>query len=535
MITGFERLHDPSLNKGTAFTSDERDRLGLRGLLPARVNSPPEQVRRVLENLRRKESDLERYIFLMGLQDRNERLFFRMLIEHIDEVMPLVYTPTVGQACSEFGHIFRRARGFYITPEDGGQVRAMLDHWPVRDVRVIVVTDGERILGLGDLGANGMGIPIGKLSLYTACAGLDPGWCLPVQIDVGTENRTLLDDPLYLGRLQPRLRGDAYNALLDEFVDAVDDAFPRALIQFEDFQTPNAFALLERYRHRVLCFNDDIQGTGAVVLAGLYAATRISGDAMSDLRILFLGAGSASTGIADLMVEALRAEGHDEAEARSRLWFVDSQGLVVGSRPQLAAHKRRYTVDQTPMGLLEAIESHRPQVLIGATGHGETFTEEVVRKMAGLHERPIIFALSNPTSRAECTAAQAHRWTDGRVVFASGSPFPPLELPDGGHWRPGQGNNAYVFPGVGLGAVGVEATEVTDAMFLAAARALANLVQPEDLASGAVYPPLSSIRDVSLAIGTAVAEVAYEAGLARAPRPASIRDHLARLMYDPRY
>jgi len=535
MTTGFDLLRNPSLNKGTAFTEDERQGLGLRGLLPDRVNSQSEQVHRVLENLRRKESDLERYIFLIGLQDRNERLFYRLVSDHIDEVMPLVYTPTVGQACREFGHIFRRPRGFYITPEDRGHVRAMLDNWPERDVRVIVVTDGERILGLGDLGANGMGIPIGKLSLYTACAGVDPEQCLPVQLDVGTENQALLDDPLYLGRNHARLRGAAYLALVDEFVDAVRDAFPRALIQFEDFQTPNAFALLERYRRRVVSFNDDIQGTGAVVLAGLYAATRVSGGEMSDLRTLFLGARSASTGIADILGEALRADGLDEAEARSRSWFVDSGGLVVRSRQQMAAHKRRYAVDQAPMGFLEAMETHRPHVLIGATGHGGTFTEEAVAKMAELNERPIIFALSNPTSRAECTADQAHRWSNGRVVFASGSPFPPLELPDGARWRPGQGNNAYVFPGVGLGVVGAEATEVTDAMFLAAARALADLVLPEDLAAGAVYPPLASIREVSLAIGTAVAEVAYETGLARAPRPASIGDYLAGLMYDPRY
>ena len=533
--TGFDLLRNPSHNKGTAFTEGERHALGLRGLLPDRVNSQSDQVHRVLENLHRKESDLERYIFLIGLQDRNERLFYRLVCDYIDDVMPLVYTPTVGQACREFGHIFRRPRGFYVSPEDRGHVRAMLDNWPERDVRVIVVTDGERILGLGDLGANGMGIPIGKLSLYTACAGIDPERCLPVQIDVGTENEALLDDPLYLGRSHPRLRGAAYYALVEEFVDAVQDAFPRALIQFEDFQTPNAFALLERFRPRVLCFNDDIQGTGAVALAGLYAATRISGAAMSDLRILFLGAGSAATGIADLVVAALREEGLDEAEARSRFWFVDSSRLVVRSRAQVAAHKRRYAVDQAPMGLLEAIETHRPQALIGATGHSGTFTEEVVGKMVGLHERPILFALSNPTSRAECTAEQAYRWTDGRVIFASGSPFSPLELPGGSRWRPGQGNNAYVFPGVGLGVVGAEVTEVTDAMFLAAAHALANLVRPEDLANGAVYPPLSSIREVSLAIGTAVAEVAYEAGLARAPRPASIRDHLAGLMYDPRY
>lgn len=535
MTTGFDLLRDPSHNKGTAFTEEERNRLGLRGLLPDRVNSQSEQVRRVLDNLRRKESDLERYIFLIALQDRNERLFYRTLMEHIDEVMPLVYTPTVGQACREFGHIFRRPRGFYITPEDRGHIRRMLDNWPERDVRVIVVTDGERILGLGDLGANGMGIPIGKLALYTACAGIDPEQCLPVQLDVGTETATLLDDPLYLGREHTRLRGAAYLALVDEFVDAVQDAFPKALIQFEDFQTPNAFSLLERYRHKVLCFNDDVQGTGAVALAGLLGALRITGDALKDLRVLFLGAGSAATGIADLMVQALCQEGLDEAEARGRFWFVDSRGLVTRSRAQLAEHKRPYAVDQPEMDLLRALQTHRPHVLIGATGHGGDFTEEVVRTMAGLHERPVVFALSNPTSKAECTAEQAYRWSDGKVVFASGSPFPAIDLPDGGRWAPGQGNNAYVFPGVGLGAVGAEAKEVTDEMFLAAAHTIANLVLPEDLANGAVYPPLASIREVSLEIAAAVAEVAFDRGLAKAPRPTSIQDHLAELMYDPRY
>ena len=534
-VNGYAVLHQPALNKSTAFSLEERERFGLRGLLPARVLTQDLQVGRVLENLRRKTSDIEKYIFLMALQGRNERLFYRVLIDNIDELMPLVYTPTVGQACKEFAHIFRQTRGFYITPDDRGQIRRMLDNWPESDVRVVVVTDGERILGLGDLGANGMGIPIGKLALYTGLAGIHPRHCLPVQLDVGTDNEDLIADPLYMGVPAARVRGQDYDHLIDEFVLAVQDAYPRALIQFEDFLTPNAYALLHRYRDRVLCFNDDIQGTAAVILAGLYSASRVTARAVDQMRVMFLGAGSAAAGIGDLIVSALALRGVSTADARSRLWFVDSKGLVVESRDVIKPHVAPYAHDHPAMGFVDAIRAVRPHVLIGATGRAGMFTEEVVRLMSEINDRPVVFALSNPTSRSECTAEQAYRWSGERVVFASGSPFPAIERENGQVWRSGQGNNAYIFPGVGLGVVACEAKTVTDRMFLAAAQALADTVSSSNLAEGNLYPRLSEIRHVSLAIATAVAEAAYAEGVATVPRPDSLADHIAAQMYAPHY
>ena len=531
---GSEMLFHPSTNKSTGFTIEERQRLGLRGLLPARVSTMSHQETRILENLRRKPNDIERYIGLRALQDRNERLFYRTLIDHIDELMPIVYTPTVGQACKEFAHIFRQPRGFYVTPADRGEIRKNMDNWPEGDVRVVVVTDGERILGLGDLGANGMGIPIGKLALYTACAGIAPEHCLPVMLDVGTNNPALLADPLYLGVLERRVSGEAYDALVDELISALQDKWPRALIQFEDFLTPNAYRLLRRYRDRIFCFNDDIQGTAAVALAGIYASTRISGLRFEDLRIMFLGAGSAATGIADLTVEALVAAGLSPDDAAGRLSFVDVDGLLISARTDLAPHNLPYARGGSAMGFLEALHSIRPHVLIGATGAPGTFTREVIEAMAATHDRPTIFALSNPTSRAECTAEQAYTWSAGRAIFASGSPFGPVEL-DGQRFLPGQGNNAYIFPGVGLGAISCQSTGVSDQMFMVAARTLAAQVTGARLAEGAIYPPLAEIRAVSAQIALAVAEQAYADGLARLPRPDDLLEHIRAQMYDPRY
>ncbi len=532
---GRAAILDAATNKSTAFTEEERDRLGLRGLLPSRVGTQAIQIDRVLENLRRKDVDIERYVFLMSLQGRNERLFYRTMIDHIDEIMPLVYTPTVGQACREFAHIFRNPRGFYVSVEDRGSVRAMLDNWPERDVRMIVITDGERILGLGDLGANGMGIPIGKLALYTACAGIRPEHCLPIQVDVGTNNEELLEDPLYLGLPQRRATGQPYFELIEEIIEAVSDAFPKALVQFEDFLSPKAFALLERYRDQILCFNDDIQGTAAVALAGILASARVTGTPLRDQKILFLGAGSAATGIADLVVFAMEREGLSKEEARRRVWFVDGTGLVVASRTDLADHKIPYAHEHAPLSFQEAVEQLQPHALIGATGHGGAFSEEAIRTMASHHERPVIFALSNPTSKAECTAAQAYEWTDGRAVFASGSPFAPIKRPDGSHWTPGQGNNAYIFPGVGLGALGCEAKRISDEMFLAAAETLAAEVKAEHLERGSLYPPLSDIRSVSLSIAVAVAESAIADGHGSVPEGTDLRESLAATMYDPTY
>ncbi|MCO6483137.1 MAG: NAD-dependent malic enzyme [Flavobacteriales bacterium] len=532
MKKGYDILRDGNLNRSVEFTREERRALGLEGLLPYAVATQGQQVERVLEALRGKKNDLERYILLNSLQDRSERLFFSVVVQHLEQMMPLIYTPTVGEACQEFSRIFRRAKGFYITPEDRGRVAEIMANWPEKDVRVIVVTDGQRILGLGDLGANGMGIPIGKLALYTATAGIHPHQCMPVMLDVGTNNQALLDDPLYLGYPHQRMEGDAYFALVDEFVRAVQQRFPKALIQFEDFSTPNAYALLDTYREHVCCFNDDIQGTAAVALAGVYASTRITGTAFKDLRVMFLGAGSAATGIADLMASAFREEGLSAEEALRRLWFVDSKGLVVQGRDGLNAHKQRFAHPHAPMAFMEALDDLRPNVLIGATGSPGTFNREVIQKMAAINERPVIFALSNPTSRAECTAEEAYTWSGGRAVFTSGSPFPPVQV-HGREYRPGQGNNAYIFPGIGLGAIVSGARTITDAMFLLAARTLARRVKPEDIELGSLYPRLTEIRALSHAIGTAVAQEAFSKGLATAPKPADIAKAVAEYMYDP--
>lgn len=534
-VNGVALLFDPRLNKGTAFTAEERDALGLRGLLPPRIFTLEEQEERILRNFRGKPSALEQYVYLIGLQDRNETLFYRVVVDHLETMLPIIYTPTVGEACRTFGHVFRRPRGLYLTIEDRGRVKEILRNWPEPGVRVIVVTDGERILGLGDVGANGMGIPIGKLSLYTACAGIHPAWCLPITLDVGTDNTEIRSDPLYIGTLHPRVRGEPYYALLDEFVAAVQEVFPGVLLQFEDFATENALGLLARYRDRLCTFNDDVQGTAAVALAGLYSASRVTGIPLREQRLLFLGAGSAATGIADLVVGAMEAEGLSRAEARARCWFFDSRGLVVGARTDLAAHKVPYAHEHPPAGsLTDAIRALRPTALLGLSTQGGAFTEEVLRLMAELNERPVIFALSNPTSKSECTALEAYRATEGRAVFASGSPFEPVEL-NGRRFVPGQGNNAYIFPGLGLGILVAGARRVSDSMFHAAARTLAGTVSPEGLALGQLYPPLQQIRAVSARIARAVAEVAWKEGLASQPMPPDLDAAIRELVWEPRY
>lgn len=532
---GTALMANPLLNKGTAFGEAERDVLELRGLLPPRVFTIEEQAARAWANFRRKPDALEKYIFLTTLQSRNETLFYKLVEDHLEEMVPIIYTPTVGQACLEYGAIFRRPRGLFISLRERGRIAEVLSHWPHTDVRMIVVTDGERILGLGDLGALGMGIPVGKLSLYTACAGVHPSYCLPITLDVGTDNMALHADPFYIGLNQRRVRGLDYDEFIEEFVAAVHRAYPKALLQWEDFGNVNAFRLLQRYRERVCSFNDDIQGTAAVTLAGLIAALRLTGGRLRDQRLLFLGAGEAGTGIADLCVAALQEEGVAEAEARRQCGFVDSQGLVVQGRAGLAPHKRPYAHPHAPVATLsEAIDAMKPTALIGVSGAGRAFTREVVAKMAALNVRPIVFALSNPTSKAECTAEEAYAWSDGRAVFASGSPFPPVTF-DGRTFVPGQGNNVYVFPGVGLGTLVSEARCVTDRMFLRAAQTLASLVTADDLALERVYPALSRIREVSLALAIAVAEEAYRNGLARRERPEDIRADIASRMFTPCY
>jgi len=535
VLTGVNLLHDPTLNKGTAFTEEERDNLALRGLLPPRVFTGGEQSKRILENYHNKSDELEKYIYMVALQDRNETLFYRTVIDNIEEIMPIIYTPVVGKACQLFGHIWRRPRGLYLTINDKGCIADVLRNWPMKKVGIIVVTDGERILGLGDLGANGMGIPIGKLSLYTACAGVHPSLCLPITIDVGTNNEELIDDPLYLGLTQNRLRGEEYDELIDEFVWAVQDVFPGALIQFEDFSNFNAFRLLRKYQKKVCTFNDDIQGTASVTLAGIYSALRITNQKLTDQKILFQGAGEAGVGIANLIVSAMEAEGMSHDEAKRQCWLVDSKGLVVKSRENLQNHKLAYAHDHEFVpDLLSAVETLKPTILVGVSGQPQTFTQPIVEAVGEINEQPVIFALSNPTSKAECTAEQAYSWTNGRAIFASGSPFKPVTL-DGKTYIPGQGNNAYVFPGVGLGAIECGTKHVTDEMFFAAAKALANEVTEDDLASGCIYPPLTQIRDVSAVIAAAVAEVAYERGLATVERPDNLLEHMKSRQYEPNY
>jgi malate dehydrogenase (oxaloacetate-decarboxylating)(NADP+) len=532
---GAELLHDPLLNKGTAFTAKERAALGLLGLLPPHVNTMDEQVARVLENYRKKATDLERYIHLVSLQDRNETLFFRVVMENLEEMMPIIYTPTVGQACQSFGHVFRRPRGLYISIKEKGSVASILANWPNDDVRVIVVTDGERILGLGDQGACGMGIPVGKLGLYTACSGIHPAQTLPVTLDVGTENEQYLADPLYIGLRQRRVRGKEYDAFVAEFIGAVQERFPKALVQFEDFGNSTAFHLLEHWRDRICTFNDDIQGTAAVTLAGLFSSLRVTKKTLAEQQILFIGAGEAGIGIGDLIVSAMVDEGVPLAEARRKCWFVDSKGLVVKSRTDLAEHKLRFAHDFANIpDFLSAVKALKPTAIIGVSTMPGAFSKEVVEEMSRLNERPVIFALSNPTSKSECTAEQAYTWSNGKAIFASGSPFPTVSF-QGKTFVPGQGNNSYIFPGVGLGVVACEAKHVTDRMFAVAAKTLASLVLESDLEMGRIYPSLTRIREVSAHIGAAVVEVAYRDGLARAAKPANVLEFVKQQMWTPRY
>jgi malate dehydrogenase (oxaloacetate-decarboxylating)(NADP+) len=535
MYRGVKILHDPVRNKGTAYTEAERDYLCLRGLLPPRVHSPAEQELPVLNNIRAKATDLERYLYLVSLQDRNETLFYRVIMNHIEEMMPLIYTPTVGKACQEFQHIFRQSRGFYVSIEDKGHIREIMQNWPHKDAKIIVVTDGERILGLGDLGADGMGIPIGKLSLYAACAGIHPTHCMPVMLDVGTNNEALLNDPLYNGLERKRVRGEQYDELVDEFIEAANEVFPGVLIQLEDFGNINAFRLLEQYRDKVCLFDDDIQGTGAVAVAGLIAALRITTGKLEDQKILFLGAGEAGIGIADVFVAALGERGMPANEARKLCWFVDTKGLLVASRENLPEHKRPYAHEHEHTdSFLEAVRMLKPTAILGLSGQPQTFTKEIIEAMSEINERPLISALSNPTSKAECTAEQAYAWSDGRALFASGSPFDPVKY-NNQTFVPGQGNNAYIFPGVGLGAIVSRSRVVTDDMFLAAAHSLASLVTDDDLERGRVYPPLSRIREVSAKIAYDVARIVYDKGYTDKEEPEDIMADIRDYMYQPVY
>jgi malic enzyme len=541
---GYPLLLDPLTNKGTAFSPEERTRLHLDGLLPPAVSTIEQQLARVYENFLSKPTDLERYIHLASLQDRNETLFFRLVHEHIDEMMPIIYTPVVGEACQKFSHIYRRARGLYIAYEQRDCIDDILENHP-RDPAIIVVTDGERILGLGDQGAGGMGIPIGKLCLYTACAGIPPDRTLPIVLDVGTDNQERLNDPLYVGARHPRIRGAAYQAFVDRFVDAVMRVYPDAVLQWEDFLKANAITQLNRFRDRLCTFNDDIQGTAAIVVSGIYAALKITGQTIRDQRVVLGGAGASAQGIAELIASALRDAGLSRDEARARICTVDSRGLVTQDRPNLEDFKAEFArpvaelagyacADRSRVTLEETVRNFRPTILIGTSGTPGLFTEPVVAAMAAINERPIVFPLSNPTSKSECTAEQAIRWSGGRAIVATGSPFAPVDHLGMRH-RIGQGNNAFIFPGIGLGLWAGGVRRVTDAMFLDAAKALANEVTAADLAQGAVYPELSRIRACSLVVACAVIRRAVAEGHADAGILAQLEETVRRAMWFPSY
>lgn len=540
MVQGIDHLRDPRLNKGLAFTLEERQTLGIHGLQPARFKSQEEQLELCRISIARYQEDLNRYLYLVDLQDRNEKLFFRLVSEDVEMMMPIVYTPTVGLACQKFGLIYRRPRGLFVTVNDRGHVYDVLRNWPEHDVRAIVVTDGERILGLGDLGACGMGIPVGKLALYTALAGIPPHQCLPIVIDVGTNNQSLLEDPLYIGLRQKRVEGKEYDDFIDEFMEAVVKRYGQnTLIQFEDFGNHNAFRFLDKYRDTYCTFNDDIQGTASVAVAGLLASKRVTGKKISENTFMFLGAGEAAIGIADLVVKAMQAEGCGLQEARDKIWMFDIDGLLAKGRPEgrLGGHKAFYAKDHRPVkNFAEVVKEVKPSVLIGASASGGAFTPEILQTMGSNNERPIIFALSNPTSKAECTAQAAFDNTEGRCIFSSGSPFPPVQY-GGKTFYPGQGNNAYIFPGVALGVIVTGTHHIPEDIFLIAAQCIADHVSQEDLDKGSLYPPLGSIRECSLNIAVGVTKYAYEKGLASTyPEPqdkvAYIKSHLYNFNYE---
>jgi len=540
MVSGMDYLRDPKLFKGMAFTLEERQTLGIHGLLPARIKSLDEQAENCLRNLRRFQDPLNQYMYMVDLLDRNERLFYKLLSENIEELMPIVYTPTVGLACQKFGLAFKRPQGLFITIHDKGYVYDVIKNWPETDVRAIVVTDGERILGLGDLGAQGMGIPVGKLALYTALAGIPPHQTLPITLDVGTNRQELLDDIDYIGLRHRRVTGEEYDEFIEEFMQAVVKRYGQnTLIQFEDFGNHNAFRFLEQYRNQYCTFNDDIQGTASVAVAGVLAALKATNTRLADHTFLFQGAGEASIGIANLIAMAMeKKEGIPREEAIKKIWLKDSRGLIVKDRSDggISEHKAPFAHPHSEMkDLGEIVKELKPTCLIGAAAQPKVFTPEIIRDMATFNKMPIIFALSNPTSKAECTAEEAYTHSEGRAVFASGSPFPAFEG-FGKRYEPGQGNNAYIFPGASLGVIATGIHHISDAVFLSAAEALADMVGAADLEVGRLYPPLNKIREISVKIAARVAEEAYADGTASTyPEPKDKEAFIRSTLYDYDY
>lgn len=532
---GLSLLNDARLNKGTAFSAEERRLYGLEGLLPTHVESPERQVERVQRHLDTKPNDLERYIYLSGLRDQNETLFFRVLMSNPAKFVPIVYAPTLATVCKQFSHIYRRPRGMYISLDMSGRIEEVLRNWPVEDVRVICVTTGGRILGLGDIGVNGMGIPIGKLHLYTACGAVPPDVLLPIQLDIGTTNSALRADPLYLGLRREPPPEEELDAFVEEFIQAVRTVFPRCVIHFEDWKGTDAIRYLAHYKDRIRCYNDDIQGTAAVTLAGLISALKIKGESLKDQRILFLGAGSSGLGTADMLVSAFKLEGLSEEDAVSRIMLMDVNGLLETSRTDLSPSQQRYAKTlPASRDLLNMVKTFKPTVLVGVSTAGGAFTQEVVEAMTTLNERPVIFALSLPEKNSECTAEQAYEWSNGQALFAAGIQFPEVKLNGKTHY-PGQANNFYIFPALGLAVYATCPDIITDDMVIESAKALADQVSPVYQERGRLFPPQSDILEVSITSAARIAEYIFDKGAATVERPQDIRAWIESLTYSPRY
>ena len=528
-------LQDPKLNKSTAFTETEKEALGLVGLVPDVTETEELQLQRVNLQLAQKPTDLERYIYLMNLLDHNERLFYLTIMSDPARFLPIVYDPTIGEACLKFGHIYRQARGMYLSMTRRGKVKEVLRNWPEKDVRFICVTDAGRILGLGDLGANGMGIPIGKLQLYTACAGVPPQYLLPMYLDAGTNNEQYLHDPLYLGMRKTRPAKDELYSFVDEFVQAVQEVFPKCCIHFEDWTGVDAVHLLQRYRDKYCVYNDDVQGTAGIVLAGMINAAKIKGTKLSDERYLFLGAGSAGIGLADLLCTAMTKEGLTLKQAQSRVYMFDINGLLEDTRMDLVDFQKPYAHQHAPMrDFVRAIESIKPTTIIGVSTVGGTFTQKVIEAMSSINERPVVLALSNPTEHAECTPEQAYTWSKGKAIYAAGVQFPPVHL-NGQTFLPGQANNFYVFPAVGMAIFATQASRVTDEMFIEAARAVADQVSPDLLKQGLLYPLQSNILETEIQTAARVAKLVFDSGLARVARPTDMVAFIREHVYKPEY